>query len=66
MASRHCSGRPRTVGSELNAGLLFKKRDLTASGVWVVSGQHPVTVAPGMSLGKVGAVGSLPYSLSCM
>lgn len=53
---------PRLVGSELNAGLLFK-RDLTASGVWVVSGQHPVTVMPGMSLGESGAVGSLPYSL---
>lgn len=53
---------PRPVGSELNAGLLFK-RDLTASGVWVVSGQHPVTVMPGMLLGESGAVGSLHYPL---
>lgn len=54
---------PKIVGSELNAGLLFKKRDLTASGLGCVS-QHPVTVTPGMSLlGESGAVGSLPYSL---
>ena len=49
---------PRPAGSELNAGLLFKKRDLTASGVWAVSGQHPVTVMPGMSLGERGGGGS--------